>query len=94
MIKNEARGLNDFSFGDIQSVGTNFVMTEKGTVTKHGYHLPKYLMREFEGKTTIQHDRSSAGTRVQEANTANSRRIPEVQDARKPIEPREHVPSV
>jgi hypothetical protein len=51
MIKKEAKGMSNASFGDVRSVGPDFVYTEKGTVSKSKYYLPKYLVRGFDGKT-------------------------------------------
>jgi hypothetical protein len=51
VLKKEAKGLNDFSLGEVQSVGTDYVLTEKGTVSKHHYYIPKSLVRGFDGKT-------------------------------------------
>jgi hypothetical protein len=50
-IKKEAKGLSDFSLGEVQSVGDGYVVTEKGTTSRHHYYLPKYLVRGFDGKT-------------------------------------------
>jgi len=50
-IKKEAKGLSDFSLGEVQSVGNGFIVTEKGTISRHHYYLPKYLVRGFDGKT-------------------------------------------
>jgi hypothetical protein len=51
VIKKEAKGMNDFSFGEVHSVEPEFVYTEKGTISKHRYYLPKYLVRGFDGHT-------------------------------------------
>jgi hypothetical protein len=51
VVKKEAKGMNDFSFGEVHSIGPDFIYTEKGTVTKHRYYLPKYLVRGFDGDT-------------------------------------------
>ena len=50
-IKKEAKGLSDFSLGEVQSVGNGFIVTEKGTISRHHYCLPNYLVRGFDGKT-------------------------------------------
>ena len=49
MVKKEARGLNDFSLGSVHEVGTNYIVTEKGTLSKKFYYLPKYLVKGFDG---------------------------------------------
>ena len=51
VIKKEAKGLNDFSLGEVQSIGRDFVLTEKGHISKEKFYIPKYLVRGFDGKT-------------------------------------------
>ncbi|MDA4117438.1 MAG: hypothetical protein OK455_03745 [Thaumarchaeota archaeon] len=51
VVKKEAKGLADYSLGEVQEVGTNFIVTLKGTISKHKYFIPKYLVRGFDGKT-------------------------------------------
>jgi hypothetical protein len=51
VIKKQAKGLSDFSLGEVKSVGSNYVVTEKGTISRHHYYLPKYLVRGFDGET-------------------------------------------
>jgi hypothetical protein len=51
VVKKEAKGLNDFSLGEVQEVGTSFILTQKGTITKSKYYIPKYLVRGFDGHT-------------------------------------------
>jgi hypothetical protein len=51
VIKKEAKGMNDFSFGEVHSVEPEFVYTEKGSISKHRYYLPRYLVRGFDGHT-------------------------------------------
>jgi hypothetical protein len=48
-VKKEAKGLNDFSLGEVQGVGTNYIFTQKGTITKTKFYIPKYLVRGFDG---------------------------------------------
>jgi hypothetical protein len=48
-VKKEARGLNDFSLGEVQSVGQTFIATEKGTLSKKYYYIPKYLVKGYDG---------------------------------------------
>jgi hypothetical protein len=49
MVKREARGINDFNLGEVKEVGTNYIVTEKGTLSKHYYYIPKYLVRGYDG---------------------------------------------
>jgi hypothetical protein len=51
VIKKEAKGLNDFSLGEVQEVGPSYILTQKGTVSKSKYYIPKYLVRGFDGST-------------------------------------------
>jgi hypothetical protein len=48
-VKKEARGLNDFNLGKVHEVATNFVITEKGTLSKKYYYVPKYLVKGYDG---------------------------------------------
>jgi hypothetical protein len=49
MVKKEARGLNDYNLGEVREVGTNFIVTEKGTLSKKYYYIPKYLVKGYDG---------------------------------------------
>jgi hypothetical protein len=51
VTKKEAKGLNNFSLGEVEEIGPNFVLTQKGTVTLSKYYIPKYLVRGFDGST-------------------------------------------
>ena len=51
IIKKEAKGVNDFSLGEVQEIGPSFILTQKGTVSKSKYYIPKYLVRGFDGST-------------------------------------------
>ena len=51
IVKKEAKGLNDFSLGEVQAVGTNYIFTQKGTISKSKFYIPKYLVRGFDGHT-------------------------------------------
>jgi uncharacterized protein (TIGR02271 family) len=52
VIKKEARGaVDDSDFGEVQELGQNYVLTQKGTLSKHKYYLPKYLVQGFDGDT-------------------------------------------
>ncbi len=51
VVKKEAKGLNDFSLGEVKEVGTNYVLTQKGTISKTKFFIPKYLVRGFDGHT-------------------------------------------
>lgn len=52
VIKKEARGaVDDSDFGEVQELGQNYVQTQKGTISKQKYYIPKYLVQGFDGST-------------------------------------------
>jgi uncharacterized protein (TIGR02271 family) len=52
IIKKEARGaVDDSDFGEVQEVGQQYVLTQKGMVSKQKYYIPKYQVRGFDGDT-------------------------------------------
>jgi uncharacterized protein (TIGR02271 family) len=52
VIKKEARGaVDDSDFGEVQELGQHYVLTQKGTVSKQKYYIPKYLVQGFDGDT-------------------------------------------
>jgi uncharacterized protein (TIGR02271 family) len=52
VIKKEAKGaVDDSDFGEVQELGQNYVLTQKGTLSKKKYYLPKYLVQGFDGDT-------------------------------------------
>src|SRR3712207_217952 len=52
VIKKEARGAADHTdFGEVQELGQNYVLTQKGTLSKEKYYIPKYLVQGFDGDT-------------------------------------------
>ena len=49
IIKKEARGLgDDADFGEIQEVGVEYIVTQKGILDKDKYNIPKNLVDRFE----------------------------------------------
>ena len=49
IIKKEARGLGeDTDFGEVQEVGVEYIVTQKGILDKDIYHIPKNLVDRFE----------------------------------------------
>ena len=49
IIKKEARGLGeDADFGEVQEVGVEFIVTQKGILDKDKYYIPKNLVDRFE----------------------------------------------
>jgi uncharacterized protein (TIGR02271 family) len=52
VIKKEARGaVDDSDFGEVQELGQHYVLTQKGTLSKQKYYIPKYLVQGFDGDT-------------------------------------------
>ena len=49
IIKKEARGLGeDADFGEVQEVGVEFIVTQKGILDKDKYYIPKNLVDRFD----------------------------------------------
>jgi len=49
IIKKEARGLwGGTDFGEIQEVGVEYIVTQKGILDKDKYYIPKNLVDRFE----------------------------------------------
>ena len=49
IIKKEARGLgDDADFGEVQEVGVEYIVTQKGILDKDKYYIPKNLVDRFE----------------------------------------------
>ena len=52
IIKKEARGLgDDADFGEVQEVGIEYIVTQKGILDKDKYFIPKKLVERFDGET-------------------------------------------
>jgi uncharacterized protein (TIGR02271 family) len=52
VIKKEARGaVDDSDFGEVQELGQNYVLTQKGMMSKEKFYIPKYLVQGFDGDT-------------------------------------------
>jgi uncharacterized protein (TIGR02271 family) len=51
IVKKEARGKNNYDLGEVQSVRTCYVHTEKGLVNVKQYYIPRDLVKDFDGKT-------------------------------------------
>jgi stress response protein YsnF len=49
IIKKEARGTDDSDFGEVQEIGQNYVLTQRGTVKKERFYIPKYLVNGYDG---------------------------------------------
>ena len=52
IVKKEARGLgDDTDFGEVQEISGEYIITQRGTVDKERYYIPKKLMERFDGET-------------------------------------------
>jgi uncharacterized protein (TIGR02271 family) len=52
IVKKEARGVSDdFDLGEVQEIGSNYIMTQKGVMNKDRFYVPKYLAYGFDGHT-------------------------------------------
>ena len=49
IIKKEARGIDDADFGKIQSVDSEYVLTQKGIIDKEFFSFPKNLVQGYDG---------------------------------------------
>jgi uncharacterized protein (TIGR02271 family) len=49
VIKKEARGSSDDDLGEVQEVGQTYVVTQKGTIKKEKFYIPKYLAEGYDG---------------------------------------------
>lgn len=48
----EARGVTkEVDLGRVKELGKNYVLTEKGTVGKERFYIPKYLVEGYDGRT-------------------------------------------
>lgn len=53
IIKKEARGLGDADLGEVQEVTSEFIVTQKGTIDKDVFYIPKNLVDHFDGSTVF-----------------------------------------
>jgi len=53
IIKKEARGLGDADLGEVQQITGEFIVTQKGTVDKDVFCIPKILVNHFDGSTVF-----------------------------------------
>ena len=49
IIKKEARGIDDADYGEIQSVDSEYVLTQKGIIDKEFFSFPKNLAQGYDG---------------------------------------------
>jgi uncharacterized protein (TIGR02271 family) len=53
VIKKEARGLNDADLREVQEVNETIVVTEKGSINKEKFYLPKSITHGYNGRTLL-----------------------------------------
>ena len=51
ILKKEATGIDDCDLGEVQQIGTDFIVTEKSIINKKRYCIPKNLIAGFDGHT-------------------------------------------
>ena len=53
VIKKDARGIDDYSLGEVRQVTSEHVITHKGIVNTKWFQIPKDLAQEFDGNQLI-----------------------------------------
>src|SRR6476659_1759678 len=53
VIKKEARGIDDYSLGEVRQITSEYVITHKGIVNTKWFQIPKHLAQEFDGNQLI-----------------------------------------
>lgn len=53
VIKKEARGINDADLGEVQEVDEDYIITERGTINKEKFYLPKSIPHGFNGHVLL-----------------------------------------
>jgi uncharacterized protein (TIGR02271 family) len=51
VIKKEARSVDNQDLGEVQEVGTGYVLTQKGHISKDKFYIPKTYVQEYDGHT-------------------------------------------
>ena len=46
--KKEARGIDDYDLGEVQAIGANYVVIQKGTINRQRFYIPKYLAEGYD----------------------------------------------
>jgi uncharacterized protein (TIGR02271 family) len=49
VTKKEARGSNDEDLGEVQEVGPNYVLVQKGMINKEKFYIPKDMADSYDG---------------------------------------------
>ena len=53
VIKKEVKGLNDADFGEVQEVNENYVLTQRGTLNKEKFYLPRSIQHGYNGRILL-----------------------------------------
>ena len=53
VIKKEVKGLSDADFGEVQEVNENYVLTQRGTLNKEKFSLPKSIPHGYNGRILL-----------------------------------------
>ncbi len=53
VIKKEARGLNNADLGEVQEVNENYVLTQRGTISKEKFCIPKSIPHGYNGRILL-----------------------------------------
>lgn len=51
IIKKEAKGFENTDLGEVQDVSREYIITQKGTLHKEKFYIPKNLVDYFDGDT-------------------------------------------
>jgi uncharacterized protein (TIGR02271 family) len=49
VIKKEARGSNDEGLGEVQEVGDNYVLVQRGMINKDKFYIPRDMVESYDG---------------------------------------------
>jgi uncharacterized protein (TIGR02271 family) len=49
VIKKEARGSNDEDLGEVQQVGQDYVLVQRGMINKDKFYIPKDMVESYDG---------------------------------------------
>lgn len=50
VIKHDIRSIDDADLGKVQGLYEPFIVTEKGTINKEKFYIPKYLFEKYDGE--------------------------------------------
>ena len=50
VIKKEARGSNDEDLGEVQEVGENYILVQRGLINKDKFYIPKDVVEDYDGE--------------------------------------------